>query len=393
LEPRKIKSIEFIDTDLVYDIEVEHNHNYLITTDNIISHNSSKTFSVLQLIYLIQVKKKTPYLFSVVSETMPHLRKGAINDFKTILESDNLFDDNHWNKTESTYYVQPKNRIEFFSADIPGKVHGPARNGLFINECQNMSYDTVRQLIQRTDGTVFLDYNPTHDFWMDKILSRSDAIEIHSTYKDNDELPASLVKEIEMNINDAEWWQVYGLGMTGKREGLIYPTFELVDEMPVCDYSIGLDFGFNHPTALTKIGLFNNCIYIEELLYRSGLLPSDIASFCKDNVKGIVYADSARPESIEEIRRHGVNILPAFKGSGSVLQQISFIKKYPIKITKRSVNTINELRNYRWVRDKNNKSLDEPVKINDDAMDSFRYGFIGKWFQNISTFTGHKLIK
>ncbi len=342
---------------------------------------SGKTYSILQLNYLLAEKYNLHT--SVVSENYPHLRRGAIKDFYDILTAEDLFDYNRWNKSNSTYKVSDKSLIEFFALDNPGKAHGSARNNLFVNECQNMHYEIVRQLMQRTDGTVWLDYNPTHDFWIeDKILTRSDAILIHSTYKDNECLPENIVKEIEANRNDADWWQVYGLGETGKREGLIYNNWEMVDEFPSgADISYGLDFGFNHPAVLIKVGLYNDCIYLDEVFYRSGLITAEIANICRD-IKGIIYADGSRPESIEELIRHGLKVLPAIKGQGSVFSQIQFVKKYPIKVTKRSVNTIKELRNYRWLRDKNDKPIEEPIKVMDDAMDAFRYGAVGKWFRN-----------
>jgi phage terminase large subunit len=171
-----------------------------------------------------------------------------------------------------------------------------------------------------------------------------------------------------------ELWKVYARGQTGKIEGLIYPNFTIIDELPtdIEDYCYGQDFGFNHPATLIYTGFKDNSVYWDEVIYQSGLITSDIIGLMRqNNIQGDIFADSARPDTIEEIHQAGFNIYPADK---SVKDGINCVKAQKLYITKRSVNLIKEIRSYKWKQDKNGKALDEPVKFMDDGMDAARYG-------------------
>lgn len=213
---------------------------------------SGKTFANLQLLLYLASQDETPTITSVVSETIPHLKRGAIRDFQTILGD--AFDEGAWNKSDLIYTLPSGSIIEFFSADQPGKVHGPARDRLFLNEVQNISLDIARQLFVRTRGKVLMDYNPTSSFWANEVIeSRPNCVCVHSTYEDNVDwrtgksfLTDEQIAEIESNRSDANWWTVYGEGRIGTLEGLIY-TFEQIDEMPEAEglrEVWGVDFGF-----------------------------------------------------------------------------------------------------------------------------------------------------
>ena len=235
--------------------------------DNAGGTRSGKTFSTLQVLCEI-AKGSRDLLISVVSETMPHLKRGAIRDFKAILADE--WDDNAWNKSESVYTFPSGSIIEFFSADQPGKVHGPARDILFINEANHLDYDTARQLLVRTRLFAIFDYNPTHTFWVhENIAPRENCRSIHSTYKDNDYLTAEQVAEIESNKNDANWWRVYGEGKVGQLEGLIFPDFELCDTMPDAAglrEVYGMDFGFTCFEGSTLVTTARGDIPIREVV-------------------------------------------------------------------------------------------------------------------------------
>jgi len=122
---------------------------------------SGKSFSILQ--YLIYLTSNSPVsLFvSIVGETLPALKRGAYRDFFKILGES--YDESCHNKSDLTYTIG-KSTIEFFSADQPSKVRGPRRDILFINECNNIDYETYTQLEIRTKRRVFLDYNPVSEF-------------------------------------------------------------------------------------------------------------------------------------------------------------------------------------------------------------------------------------
>lgn len=341
---------------------------------------SGKTFAALQLLWLLAYSDRTPTLTSVVSETMPHLKRGAIRDFRSILGP--AFDDSAWGRVDSIYTLPNGSQIEFFSADNSGKVHGPARDRLFINEAVNVDYDTARQLFVRTRGLIILDYNPTHSFWVhEHIQPRENCVSIRSTYADNSFLSSEQVAEIEAGRADAAWWRVYGEGLVGRREGVIYD-FEQVDAMPDAAGLIevyGLDFGFtNDPTALVRIlaDTRRKVLYIDEVGYGRGMLNADIADMMR--VAGIrrtvpVYADSSEPKTIAELSGHGFNVLPCYKGTRKA-EQIHMMKSWAWKVTKKSTNIIRELRSYTWQTDRDGNSLNEPSPFNDHAMDAIRYG-------------------
>jgi len=338
---------------------------------------SGKTFATLMLLYNIAASRKC--LISVVSETFPHLRKGAIRDFQEILEKANVWNQDNWHKTESTYSIPGKGAIEFFSVDTPGKVHGPARDHLFINEAQNISYDIARHLFVRTTGNIFIDFNPTHEFWAHtEIKNDSDAKWFHSTYLDNGFLTAAQIKEIEKNKKNDAWWRVYGLGLIGQLEGLVFPEIQLVDSMPNVERRLGLDFGYtNDPTTLIDVRIHGEGIYLDELIYRTGLTNPEIVGLMKTH--GIkpqydeIIADSAEPKSITEIYQSGFNVKSAAKGADSIRNGIDNIKKYNIFVTKRSVNLIKEFRNYVWVTDKDGKATNKPIDAFNHGIDAVRY--------------------
>lgn len=350
---------------------------------------SGKTFSNLQLLILVANTRKVT--ISVVSETMPHLKRGAIRDFQNIMGTE--FDETRWNKTDAIYTFPNGSIIEYFSADSPAKVHGPARDILFLNEAQNISYDIARHLFVRTSERILIDYNPTHTFWVNERIEPSeDCVCIHSTYLDNCDcatgetfLSPEQIQEIESNRGDANWWRVYGEGKVGQLEGLIFPDFELVDDLPIFEErpdgmveAYGLDFGFtNDPSVLIHVLVDNRSreIWADEVFYRTGMLNSDMAAAMKEAGVGrkTVYADAAEPKTIEELRRYGFNVQPSYKATRKA-EQLQAMKGYRQKITKRSLNLIREHRGYTWQRDKDGSYLNEPVSVQDHAEDGFRYG-------------------
>lgn len=346
---------------------------------------SGKTFSNLQIIYQLSLLDKKPTISSVVSETFPHLKRGAIRDFREALGD--LWEEPCWSKSESIYELHNGSIIEFFSADAPAKVHGPARDRLFLNEIQNIPYEIARQLFVRTRGLILMDYNPTSSFWgNERIETRDDCVTVTSTYKDNTFLSPEQVKEIEANMSDRNWWQVYGLGEFGTLEGLIY-SFEQIDAMPDrigLHESFGIDFGFSHdPTAITHVlaDTGRKILYVDEVAYETGMLNADIAQALRDaevprHVN--VWADSAEPKSIAEIANAtGLKIRSSDKGapvrSDRLKFQLQWMQGWRLCVTKRSVNGIRELRNYTWAKDRDGNVTGYPIDNYNHFCDSFRY--------------------
>lgn len=361
--------------------------------------SAGKTFGILPI--LIDVAARTPLLeISVVSESVPHLKRGAIKDFKKIMKDTNRWISDHWHGTDLKYTFSNDAYIEFFSADQEDKVRGPRRNILYINECNNISFETYHQLAIRTDMHVWLDYNPTQEFWVHTELNNDPDVEkIILTYKDNEALSEVLVKEIEKartkafydefadnlfneaNIKNkywANWWKVYGLGLVGSLEGVIFKNWQTINEIPkeAKLISYGMDFGFtNDPTTLIACYKYNNELIFDEMIYQTGLLNSDIINFIKANCNKSVYiyADSAEPKSIEEIKRSGVAITGAIKGQDSVVFGINYLQGFQIKVTSSSINMIKELRNYTWDVDKTGKKLNKPIDAFNHTIDAMRY--------------------
>lgn len=347
---------------------------------------SGKTYSILQLLVIIACAGVTPgdalFIISVVSETLPHLKRGAIRDFKAIMQGAGIWNEKKWNRTDFIYDFGNGVIMEFFSADSPGKVHGPARDLLFINEAQNIDYETARQLFVRTRGRIIVDYNPVRHFWVhDQLQGRAECASASSTYKDNDFLTPAQVAEIESNRGKSNWWRVYGEGLVGQPEGVIFE-FEQIDKMPDAVSMIetyGLDFGYtNDPTALLRalIDTKRKQIYVDQLEYRTGMLNRDIIQVLKSTGVPLrtlpIFADAAEPKSIAELAQAGYNCRPCYKATRKA-EQIAFLQQYRMFITKSSVEGIREMRNYCWARDKDGRPLNEPQAFNDHFCDALRY--------------------
>lgn len=376
---------------------------------------SGKTFSIIQLLYLLclgeERRQANPTVTSIVSESMPHLKRGAIRDFKTILQSDGVWDKSRWSETDKTYTFLNGSILEFFSVDNAGKVFGSARDRLFINECQHIDYEIARQLFVRTRSRIILDYNPTHHFWaMDKVESKDNCIRIHSTYLDNGFLSLEQIREIEDNKNDKNWWKVFGQGIEGTLDGLIYE-FETIDALPPRNADKpqaqknaeelyadslqeiqGLDFGFtNDPTARVQIYADpkRKVAYIRERCYETHLQNKHIAEDLRKDKVGPrveIFADCAEPKSIAEIQDEGFNIVACDKDapvrSDKLKFQLQWMQGWKLYVTKDSLDLIDELRNYTWAKDKDGNTLNEPIDKFNHALDALRYALWSKYGVN-----------
>src|SRR3990167_3808248 len=350
--------------------------------------SASKTISILLKLIDLAQSDKTPTITSVVSETMPHLKKGAIRDFLTIMQAHSYFKDALWNKTDSIYRFETGSKIEFFSADQPGRVRGPRRHRLFINEGNNLNWESADQLIIRTSDLIIIDYNPVAEFWVhEEIIPHRDHDFLVLTYKDNEALDQQIVDEIESHKHNKNWWLVYGQGLLGEAEGRIYTGWLTdVEEIPHEAQLVrrGLDFGFsNDPTAIVDLYYHNGGYIADERLYRKGYLNSDIAAFLQslENQNTVVMADSSEPKSIAELYTYNLPIIGVVKkgfGQKSYLKaSIDYVQQQRISVTKRSVNLIKEYRNYLWMTDKDGKIINEPEPGRDHCMDALRYAFDG----------------
>ncbi len=344
--------------------------------------SASKTISIVM--YLIDKAQRDtkPTITSIVSESLPHLKRGAIQDFLNIMQQHNYFIDARWNKSDFTYTFETGSKIEFFSIDQPRKVRGPRRDRLFINEANNTPFESFEQLEIRTKEFIFLDWNPTNEFWFytDVLNKRTDVEHLILTYKDNEALDKAIVESLEQRKNRKGWWQVYGLGLLGEVEGKIYKDWSIIDSVPheARLERYGIDFGYtNDPTAIVAVYYYNGGYIVDEIAYKKGLSNKQIADIILNQEKNaLVIADSAEPKSIDEIRSYGLQILGAEKGKDSVVHGIQMVQNQRISVTKTSDNVIHEYRNYLWMTDKDGKILNEPEHTFKHSMDAICYSIV-----------------
>lgn len=347
--------------------------------------SASKTISILLILIdkaILAANNNQGLLISVVSESLPHLKRGAMRDFINIMESHKYFTEAQWNRTDFIYSFGPSSKIEFFGVDTPDKVRGPRRDILFMNEANNCPMESYEQLALRTRKEIWLDWNPTNEFWFytDVLPNRKqeDLDFITLTYKDNEALGQGEIDELESHRHNKNWWKVYGLGQLGDVEGKIYSDWAIIDDIPheARLERYGLDFGYaNDPTALVALYYYNGGYIIDELLFRTHMTNRKIADYIMNSgtPNALVIADSAEPKSIAELAEYGVQVIGAQKGPGSVNQGIQYVQDQRISMTKRSTNVIKAYRNYMWKTDRDGKVIDIPDHNMSDAMDAVRY--------------------
>ena len=348
---------------------------------------SGKTFNILLWIIFSYCEKNTGKIVTICRKTFPALRGTVMRDFFQILKDHEIYSEDLHSKTANEYKLNG-NVLEFISLDMPQKIRGRKRDLLFCNEANELTQEDWTQLLFRTNEKVILDYNPSEEFhWIyDQVLPREDVDFFQTTYKDNPFLGDVIKEEIErLKGIDENYWRVYGLGERGTAKSLVY-TFTTCKEIPkeAKLVSYGLDFGYSSdPTSLVRTYLLEDNMYVDELLYRTGMTNQDIANEMK--VLGLdrsneIYADSAEPKSIEEIYRMGWNVKPTIKGSINI--GIDIIRRYKLHATESSFNLIKELRNYKYIEDKNGHMTNKPVDNFNHALDALRYSVVNKISQS-----------
>lgn len=358
--------------------------------------SASKTISILVwIIDYCQTKQSKTKLVHVVSESFPHLEMGAMLDFKNLMKDRGYWHDSKWHGTLHTYTFETGNQVRFMSVDTYGKAHGPRRDVLFINEANNLDYKIVDQLIIRTREIVWMDWNPSEEFWFyTEFLNKRDDVDfITLTYLDNEALDLITINEIESHKENKSWWTVYGLGQLGAIESRVYKNWAIINEIPheARLERRGLDFGYsNDPTAIVDIYRYNGGFIFDEICFQKGLSNKQIADILKNLPNVLTIADSSEPKSIDEIKMYGVNIMGAQKGPGSINQGIQFVQDQKISVTSRSLNIINEYRNFLWKTDKNGKILNIPEGGFEHSLDAIRYGLDSFKPRVVNTFGGNK---
>ena len=347
--------------------------------------SAGKTICILVLLIDYAIRNKGKEI-SVVAESIPHLRRGALKDFLNILKGMQRFNEEKYNRSTLKYEFSNGSYIEFFSTDQPDRLRGARRTDLFINECNNINFESYNQLAIRTSGDIWLDYNPSVTFWVDKeLIGSKDTDFITLTYKDNEILPKTIVDEIEkakekskISTYWANWWKVYGLGQLGSLEGACIPDWQEIEQVPTQARLLGygMDFGYSiDSSSLIALYKWDDAYVFDEILYRKQMLNRDISNFLKNNdIDDYIYADSAEPKSIAELNTYGHKVLPVTKGRDSIVYGINLINQNKIYVTRRSKNIIKELGGYIWMQDKQGNTLQKPNPTSGDhAIDAARY--------------------
>ena len=361
---------------------------------------SSKTFSALQLWKFICENDKDS-INTVVSHSFPHLEGGAIRDFEKILADDG-YNVDALKHVAPRWYKIGSNIIEFVGFDNPGKALGGSRKRLFINEANKMPHSICHQLMQRTTETIFLDWNPSDEFWFETegYDTRSTTSLITSTFLDNynpltgktnlsdpqieEFYQAKLKAEAEDRTGKRgywwNWWRVYGHGLRGQLEGIIFQNWTTYKDLPDTDlYRLwGVDWGGLDPTVLIEVNFDgdNNAMYIREHVYQPQILNTKMIAKIEELNPGkdLVICDSARKDKIFELQMAGIKAIGATKGEGSIIDGIERLQEFQIYIHENSANAIDEFGKYKRVQDKvTGKYLDVPEDSNNHIIDACRY--------------------
>lgn len=340
--------------------------------------SSSKTFSILQLLVAICIKYEKQ--IDIVGLSVPHLKSGVLNDMPAVCKQFGIVFSEHFKETDKSFTFG-KGTINFLAFDKLGKAHGGRRDILFLNEANHIDYSIAEQLMIRTREKIFIDYNPTGEFWVQEKILKDEpakAILIKSTYKDNQFLEQEIIDAIEAKQDNENFWRVYGLGELGIAEGLVFDNFEVkdFDKNTFTHYYNGIDWGFsNDPFAFVRCAVYQNNLYITDEIYQRRLLNPVSAELVKEIIGSEhVYCDCAEPKSIAEYQELGVNALPCRKGAGSLETGIKHLQYYEkIYIHPSCTHTLENFRNYQWQKDGSGNTLRVPESGFDHIPDALRY--------------------
>ena len=354
---------------------INPNLNYLLDTEQRVkllqgSTRSGKTWSVIDyIIWNCHVYKGLE--IDITRNTYNALKATAWTDFENRLRSINAYKASHHNKSEGTYLLDG-NLITYFGADNEGKVHGKARDILWVNEAQLMDEGVIDQLFPRTRYEIICDFNPAlgDEHWLDKYIEQYPPF--ITTYKDNPHLTQSQIEDIESRRNNKYWWSIYGEGKRANVEGAIFENWE-VGEFPECDSWFGQDFGFsNDPSTLIEVFIEKDQIFLKEHFYETHLNTSQIFELNKVAGRKVIIADSAEARLISELKSKGCNIQAAVKGK--VNEDVMIINNYKLIVDPNSHNLKKELSKYKWA----DKGKTLPIDDHNHLLDAMRYAVMFK---------------
>lgn len=342
--------------------------------------SAGKTYDVL-IDELDEAIRQKGILTTIMTDTMPNLRHGAMRDFIKIAKETNAWDAGDWNSTYSTFTLPNGSVIEFYSADSENAL-GARRDRLFINEANRITKNAFDQLEVRTEQKITLDFNPVNRFWAHDLLVRPDVDFIKLTYKDNEALSQNIIQTLEMRKGDgtSNWWRVYGEGEIGSLEGNVYEGWIAVDEIPseAILRRYGVDFGWNDPTVVVAVYEdMQGALWLKTCIYQSQLPVPELIARLKTLPDGLFVCDNARPEIISEMQANGLRAIPSNKTAGEKMNgkryNIELVSRRKIHYLKESKELEREYLTYAWRKKRTGEIIDEPEDGNDHAMDALAY--------------------
>lgn len=342
--------------------------------------SAGKTYDIL-MDELDEAIRQKGILTTIMSDTMPNLRHGAMRDFIKIAKETGAWEFAEWNSTYSTFALPNGSTIEFYSADSEDAL-GARRDRLYINEANRITKDAFDQLEIRTEQRITLDFNPSNKFWAHDLLTRPDVDFVKLNYLDNEALSENIRNTLELRKGDgtSNWWRVYGLGEVGSLEGNVYEGWIAEDEIPQNAplKRYGMDFGFKDPTTIVAVHEAENGeLWLKLHLCKSGLTTPAIIAECKKLPEGLFVCDNARPEIIAEMKANGIRAIGSDKTAGEKMNgkryNIDLVQRRKIHYLRSDKELEQEYLTYAWRKKRTGEILDEPEDGNDHIMDAIAY--------------------
>lgn len=342
--------------------------------------SAGKTYDIL-MDELDEAIRQKGILTTIMSDTMPNLRHGAMRDFIKIAKETGAWDFGEWNSTYSTFALPNGSTIEFYSADSEDAL-GARRDRLFINEANRITKDAFDQLEIRTEQRITLDFNPSNKFWAHDLLTRPDVDFVKLNYLDNEALSENIRNTLELRKGDgtSNWWRVYGLGEIGSLEGNVYEGWIAEDEIPknAILKRYGVDFGYTDPTTIVAVYEDENGeLYLKLHLCKVELTTPQIIAIAKSLPEGLFVCDNSRPEIIAEMQASGLRAIGSNKTAGEKMNgkryNIDLVQRRKVHYLRQDKELEQEYLTYAWRKKKDGRIIDEPEDGNDHIMDAIAY--------------------
>jgi len=363
---------------------------------------SGKSVWAFQRQVMIYLKSKEPRKCLVVRKVGATIRDSVFAQMKHTLSSFKILDRCKVSESNFTITLPNGSQFIFKAMDDPEKIKSiQGLDDIMIEEATELTLDDFSQLklrlrSQKPNNQIVMMFNPVSksnwvykEFFKDNPdLKAKDAYIMHTTYKDNKFLPESYVNGLmEMMNSNPVYFRIYALGEFASLSKLIYTNWEeklfnLPDLVSkgISQPRFGMDFGFtNDPSTLVGVMVDrpNKTMYIFDEYYKKGATNEEIAEaiFDMGYSKQTITADSSEPKSILEIKRNGVRkIKPAKKGNDSLMWGIQFLQGWKMIVHPNCKETIEELENYAYVKDKKtNEYINKPIDEFNHVLDALRY--------------------